>query len=376
MALACSFLAINSNDRYLEHQGIEIYNSALNAMVRGLQHKSGVNIHMLYASILLHTRETLYASDDALQSLFTHVKGGSALLKQQNLADLDGFASSILKRHKWTIMTRIEALSNSMPAYCILNTNYGSEEDWDCLRIGRTASPLDEIFAMIADCASLQRDLMASLRILGSERDLALHTLLRRCYELEQLQGDWCYRNSQGFSPSTDNQRQGDSHLSLGELTVIPHDFGSLDIAKTYCLFWISSIVVKRVMYQIQKQLKGTCDPTPVVCSAREICQTVAFCMKPNTQMSVGHMVLFAISQASKGYIDCGDIEMFNWCHCVSIFTQFFILGELALLGARVRKIGYCGTRSKNERGFNRIQWNLRKMRKQERSSMMNWKTV
>lgn len=74
MALVCSFLANNSNDRYLEHQGLDIYNSALNAMVRGLQHKSGVRIDMFYASILLHTREVSFLTSST-RSLNTYLRG-------------------------------------------------------------------------------------------------------------------------------------------------------------------------------------------------------------------------------------------------------------------------------------------------------------
>lgn len=60
MALVCSFLAINSNDGCLNHQWMETYNSALNAMVRGIQHNYGVGIDMFYANILLHTREVSF----------------------------------------------------------------------------------------------------------------------------------------------------------------------------------------------------------------------------------------------------------------------------------------------------------------------------
>lgn len=73
MALVCSFLANDSNDRYLEHQGLEIYNSALNAMVCGLQHKSGVRIDMLYASILLHTREVRVWSSSSIKPLIMYL---------------------------------------------------------------------------------------------------------------------------------------------------------------------------------------------------------------------------------------------------------------------------------------------------------------
>lgn len=247
-------------------------------------------------------------------------------MKQHSHTDLDNIASSILKRQKWTIVStkkiQIRSIPNFFPAYCILNTNYGSEEDWECLSKGRTASPLDEIFGLIADCASLQRDLAVSFCLLSPTRELAFQGLLQRCSELEKLQKDWCSRNNKDFFPSTNHESPEDDPESLRNLTLSPHEFGSLDIAKTYCLFWISSIVVKRVIYQIQKQLPGTPDPISILSSAREICRTVAFCMKPSTQMSVGHLALFGISQVSKGCIDCGHVEMFNWCQYIYSIIQ------------------------------------------------------
>lgn len=60
IALVSSFLAIKSNDKNLARQGLEIYNSALNAMTRALRRKSGLWPHMLYASILFHTYEVCF----------------------------------------------------------------------------------------------------------------------------------------------------------------------------------------------------------------------------------------------------------------------------------------------------------------------------
>lgn len=209
-----------------------------------------------------------------------------------------------------------------MSAYCILNTNFESEEDREFLNIGRTASPLDEIFGMIADLASLQRDLRIAFSLLGSEKEFALQVLLQRCSKLEKLQDGWYSHNNQNFSPGANRSGLEDNPLMFMNLAFDPHEFDNLSVAKTYCLFWIASIVVKRVVYQVQKQLMGTSDPTHVLSSAREICQTVTFCMKPNTQMSGGHLALFAISQASKGYIDCGYVEMFHWCQYIYSILQ------------------------------------------------------
>lgn len=256
----------------------------------------------------------------------------------KNLTSLDNFASSILKRHKWTVVStqkiQFESFSNSMLAYCILNANHGSEEDWDYLTVARTASPLDEIFGIVADCASLLRDLTASLSLLSPVRELTLQELLQHCAQIEELQESWYSRNSKDFSPSASQQSTVDNPLFSRNLAFGPHEFGSLDAAKTYCLFCISTIVIKRAIYQIQKQLRGASDPQLILSSAREICLTVAFCMKPDTQMSAGHLALFAISQASKGYIDCRHLEMFNWCQYVYSILQSQGIG----LAGRVSK--------------------------------------
>lgn len=122
IALAFSFLAIKSNDKNLARQGLEIYNSALNAMNRALRRKSGSWPHMLYASIIFHTYEvcfhdmegdkllrilidkTLYYGDDAPRSLFTHIQGASAILKSYSFSDTNSLTLAMLKRHKWAVV--------------------------------------------------------------------------------------------------------------------------------------------------------------------------------------------------------------------------------------------------------------------------------
>ena len=57
IALASAFLGKKAGDGLLARRGLEIYNSALNVMIRALQQKAPPTSNMLYATILLHTYE-------------------------------------------------------------------------------------------------------------------------------------------------------------------------------------------------------------------------------------------------------------------------------------------------------------------------------
>ncbi|KAJ5726206.1 uncharacterized protein N7483_007563 [Penicillium malachiteum] len=52
-----SVMSLASNDKSLEYKGLEIYNSAVNAMSRDLRRKSKSGTEMLYSNVILHTRE-------------------------------------------------------------------------------------------------------------------------------------------------------------------------------------------------------------------------------------------------------------------------------------------------------------------------------
>lgn len=55
----------------------------------------------------------------------------------------------------------------------------------------------------------------------------------------------------------------------------------------------------------------------PASWGTNEICRSVAYCMQPKTQTSAGQAALFAVSQASKCYIECGERDMFMWCQAI-----------------------------------------------------------
>ncbi|KAL4779164.1 hypothetical protein BJX76DRAFT_352042 [Aspergillus varians] len=302
IALVCSFLATKSNDSHLARQGLEIYNSALNAMARALQKMSGSEPNMLYATIIFHTYETLYSSDGAAASLFAHIQGASALTKQYGFIENNNLASAMLKRQKWAA------------AYCSLNTECGLEANWGCLNLVREASPIDKLFGMVGDCAAVRRDLANATRLNGPEREASLQSVGHRLIELKNLQADWNRLHGSSFSANYRGRDTGNPRPLEKDTGLTPHEFEDLNTAKTCVLFGIVSTVTLRLIYQTEKLLRGYSDPTSMLLSAGEVCRSVAYCMRPNRQMSVGHLVLFAASQASKAYIDCGDMKMFQWC--------------------------------------------------------------
>lgn len=57
ISFASLFLAKRNNDHWLAREGLEIYNTALNALACALQQKSSPTLKMLYATIALHTFE-------------------------------------------------------------------------------------------------------------------------------------------------------------------------------------------------------------------------------------------------------------------------------------------------------------------------------
>ncbi|BCS21860.1 Zn(II)2Cys6 transcription factor domain-containing protein [Aspergillus puulaauensis] len=321
IALAFSFLAIKSNDKNLARQGLEVYNSALNAMNRALRRKSGSWPHMLYASIIFHTYETLYYGDDAPRSLFTHIQGASAILKSYSFSDTNSLTLAMLKRHKWAV------------AYCTLNTEYGLETDWECLTLGKEECPLDELFKIIGYCAALRRDLVSASRLNSPEQEPTLQSILQRLLDIQRVQAGWERLHSDSLSPHRRGQAMLDSESSGEDVGLDPYEFKDLCTAKLYVLSRIASTVRHRLIYQTEKLLHGYSDPTSMHFSADEICRSVVYCMRPERQMSVGHMALFAVSQASKAYITCRDLRMFEWCQCIYSTIQARGIGLASRVG-------------------------------------------
>jgi len=224
--------------------------------------------------------------------------------------------------------------ANSFQAYCALNTKYGLQTDWKCLFIGEEECPINKLFRIIGHCAALRRDFHNACRLKTPEKEAALQILLDRLHELQSLQTEWERLNIDTFSPQYGGQVLS-KHQSPEEGTgLYPHEFKDLCTAKTYVLYRIASTVRYRLIYQSEKLLRGSSDPTSMLYSAGEICRSVAYCMRPSRQMSVGHMVLFAVSQASKAYMTCGETNMFQWCQDIYSSVQAHGIG----IASRVSK--------------------------------------
>ncbi|KAJ5950012.1 hypothetical protein N7454_001596 [Penicillium verhagenii] len=147
IALVSAVLAKKANDSLLTRQGLEIYNSALDVMSCSLRRKAPPTSNMLYATILFHTYETMYDNADALRKCFLHVQGASALIKHHDFKrdDTRALTEAMLNRQKWAA------------SFFVLNTNFESTADWECLALKQDDSPMDELFRFIAQYALIQR---------------------------------------------------------------------------------------------------------------------------------------------------------------------------------------------------------------------------
>ncbi|KAJ5560540.1 hypothetical protein N7513_002939 [Penicillium frequentans] len=103
IALASAFLGKKNGDGLLARRGLEIYSSALNVMTRALRQKAPPTSNLLYATILLHTYETVYGNTNALQNCFVHIQGANAILKHHNFKtdDTQTLTKVMLTRQKW-----------------------------------------------------------------------------------------------------------------------------------------------------------------------------------------------------------------------------------------------------------------------------------
>ncbi|KAL4912771.1 hypothetical protein BDW62DRAFT_193988 [Aspergillus aurantiobrunneus] len=317
IALACVFMGRRIGDCHLAQHGVEIYNSALRLMAGVLQRKCPPTPDILYAAIVFHTYETMHSHATALRNCFVHVQGTTAILKHHNY---DGHSDqsliqAILTRQKWAV------------SYFIINTQFRSEVDWQCLTLGKEDSPLDELFGMIAKCAFLQRDLDKILAQPFPPPKETHEALVHRCLALEcNLQVDWLTGPARKLdgSPSPCSRTKFSQEPSIlpPDPNITPYEFPSLGTAKTYLLLWVASIVARRVMYKAEKLSHPSPDPKRMLFYAGEVSRSVAYCLLPKRQMSCGQVVLFAVSQASKCYIETGEKEMFMWCQGVYPIIQ------------------------------------------------------
>ncbi|KAL2813063.1 hypothetical protein BDW59DRAFT_154990 [Aspergillus cavernicola] len=307
IALASSFLAKTKNDRWLACEGLGIYNTALNAMAHAIRLNSSPTFNMLYATIILHTFETMNNSDTSLQNCFIHVQGATAIIKQYDFKgqDMDNLAKAMLTRQKWAA------------AHFMINTRLGFDVDQECLLLQRDRSPIDQMFGLLVEWSRLRHDLQ---RIIGSgncSRE-ACGELLQRCFEVERkLHVDWLNGPAldlDGKPVLTCKDGEWQESSSMPKFDQLFYDFDNLSVAKTYLLYWVISLVTSRVIYEVQKLLDGHCDSMQMVSYAGKILRSVPYCIQRDRQMSAVHVVIFVLSQASRCYTICGMREEFERC--------------------------------------------------------------
>ncbi|GKZ86331.1 hypothetical protein AnigIFM56816_001384 [Aspergillus niger] len=278
IGLVSVYLGKKTRDGRLAHHGFEIYNSALHAMLQILHGNRPPTATTLYSAIVFQTYE-----------------GATAMLKQHDYTRGDqALIDAILRRHKWAT------------AMFTLNTPYSMQVDEECLNLGRKESPVDELFGIIAEAIALRRD---------------LYWLHMSAHRLDGIPTP-CSRRNLGQEPSM---------LPL-DPDLAPYNFESLEAAKIYLLFWVASLVIRRVIYQTETHLMRGPDPSRMVFYAREICRSVAYLMQPENRMSSGQILILGLSQASKCYIDCGDKAEFEWCQAIYPFIAASGFGIASLM--------------------------------------------
>ncbi|GKZ91469.1 hypothetical protein AnigIFM59636_004099, partial [Aspergillus niger] len=278
IGLVSVYLGKKTRDGRLAHHGFEIYNSALHAMLQILQGNRPPTATTLYSAIVFQTYE-----------------GATAMLKQHDYTRGDqALIDAILRRHKWAT------------AMFTLNTPYSMQVDEECLNLGRKESPVDELFGIIAEAIALRRD---------------LYWLHMSAHRLDGIPTP-CSRRNLGQEPSM---------LPL-DPNLAPYNFESLEAAKIYLLFWVTSLVIRRVIYQTETHLMRGPDPSRMVFYAREICRSVAYLMQLENRMSSGQILILGLSQASKCYIDCGDKAEFEWCQAIYPFIAASGFGIASLM--------------------------------------------
>ncbi|GKZ57633.1 hypothetical protein AnigIFM49718_002956 [Aspergillus niger] len=309
IGLVSVYLGKKTRDGRLAHHGFEIYNSALHAMLQILQGNRPPTATTLYSAIVFQTYE-----------------GATAMLKQHEYTRGDqALIDAILRRHKWAT------------AMFTLNTPYSMQVDEECLNLGRKESPVDELFGIIAEAIALRRDLCKLIGQPHYDREHACHALLQRCFNLEaRVHVDWLHMSAHRLDGiptpcSRRNLGQEPSMLPL-DPDLAPYNFESLEAAKIYLLFWVASLVIRRVIYQTETHLMRGPDPSRMVFYAREICRSVAYLMQPKNRMSSGQILILGLSQASKCYIDCRDKAEFEWCQAIYPFIAASGFGIASLM--------------------------------------------
>lgn len=307
IALAATFLANKKGDAQLLRHGVEIYNSAINGLARMLQRDFQPTFDMFYSMIVFHTYELMQTNIEALPNCLAHIQGTTAILEHLDCTNLEQkpFLRAMLIRQKWAT------------TFFALNTKYVFRVHCESLVRRVDNSPLDQLFGIVAECVNLQKSLDHIKKQKDSGQPASYEPLLSYCHEIENKLQDWLtkYAPRLDGGPVSDwNQPKNYPQALPSKSFLEPYRFQSLATGKTYVLFWVISLMVRRILYHTDDLRERAPSPTNMLFCADQICRCVDYCMQPRNRISAAQVILFGISHASQCYIDCADRKKFVWC--------------------------------------------------------------
>ncbi|KAJ5101098.1 hypothetical protein N7456_007150 [Penicillium angulare] len=300
IALAAAWVGKMKNNEVLKHQGTELYSSAIRLLARRLSDGSLPTADVLFAVVVFMNYES------GIVNCLTHIRGAKALLKNyQHDAD-DQLIQAIDTQQRWGSM------------YFLTRMPQRKELDWQDEANAEGDDPLSELFRLVAETSFLLDELDRICKLDYSDMTTACKALLQQCHEYEnKLQIKWLTEDAIKLDgePLTCSSMELDCSTDVLPWShyLQPYTFDSIETATTYLLFWVASVIVRRVIYRVENLMGWNADSTQIVYFASEISRTAAYCLQPKNRMCTGNILCFGISQANMGYIDCGHEQGFLW---------------------------------------------------------------
>ncbi|KAJ5720002.1 hypothetical protein N7493_006880 [Penicillium malachiteum] len=303
IALAAAYVGKLTKDKQLKRQGVELYNNAICLMARRLSGGDPPTLDVLYAVTVFIKYEILHTN--GLKNCLTHIQGSKALMRNYKYDHSDQLIRAMITQQNWA------------STYYVTDMLYRKELDWQAASEADGDTPLNELFRLIAETSFLLDDLDRIGQLEYIYLPTACDALLQRCYEFEHKLMQWLASKALELDGKPVSclaeQLQSSTKVLPWDPCLKPYEFESLETAKTYLLFWVASIIVRRVIYQVEGFLAPNPDPSALLYYASEISRTAAYCLQPKNRMCTGQVLLLAISQANKGYVDCGHVKGFYW---------------------------------------------------------------
>ncbi|KAJ5263261.1 hypothetical protein N7478_010866 [Penicillium angulare] len=304
IALAAAWVGKMKNDEVLKHQGTELYSNAIHLLARRLSDGSLPTADVLFAVVIFMNYEIVQQS--GIVNCLTHIRGAKALLKNyQHDAD-DQLIQAINTQQKWGSMYFLTKMPQRKGLDCQDETH--AEGD----------GPLSELFRLVAETSFLLDELDRICELGYSDMTTACEGLLQSCNDYEnRLQMKWLAEDAINLDgepvPCSPMELDCSTDVLPWSHYLQPYTFESIETATTYLLFWVASVIVRRVIYRVESIMGWNADSTQLLFFASEISRTVAYCLQPQNRMCTGNVLCFGISQANMGYVDCGHEQGFLW---------------------------------------------------------------